>query len=483
MKRLSLASTAFAIVVGLSVHICAQQTAPTWPSLPVPRIRGESIDITFAADTAGFQALNQCRLTLRDGVLVVESLGEDPYLARTLAIPADACEVTLELRTTVSTGGAVYWTCGRSPHWGEDKVRHFPVQGDGQWHEYRVEIATPGGLRQLRLDPGAAPGVYEIRRVRVTALKILDVAVGEVTVTPESVRFDVANNTKTGVSIMAGGKKMEIPAEDHRVIEVPRRRSRVLEGVAIEIQFPEMERGLRRVVWVYDDSLPADWIAVPGDLPPDLRLEISPQDNAARIRRGQHTVVAIAPIVAPATSEGPGFITRVPELSISNQGDHVGLVGEGVRAQIHVDNGEVTFNLEATGKVGDEVEGPVVRPVGLLQQGLFAGLEYLGKGERSSSTLDIETEEHVRFAPDPIKVTMPLMAFVTDRIGAALSWEDMHLQPIYATPNVFDGTADHRMALRGHQIHAVLRVGDSRLEEHRRILPTHHIQKRANLLE
>lgn len=456
---------ALLLMVGLPICVCGEPSPPTWPSLPVPKVRGETITITFDADTAGFQALNQCRLSVRDGVLVVESFGEDPYLARPLSVPADACEVIVELRTTVSTGGAVYWTCGRSSQWGEDKVRHFPLQADGQWHEYRVEIVTPGGLKQLRLDPGAAPGVYEIRRVRVTAMKILDVAVGEITVTEKSVRFDIINKTKTPVFVIAENRKIEVPAEDHRVIEVPRRRDRVLEGVAIEIQLPEPGQSLRRVVWIYEDSLSADWTVVPGDLPGGCRLEVSPQDNAARIRRGQETLVAIAPIVAPAAVEGPGFITRVPKLSISNQGDNLALAGEGVRAQIHVRNGEVAFDLEATNSAGEEVEGPVVRPGGLLEQGLFAGLEYLGKGERSSSTLDIETEEHIRFAPDPIKVTMPLMAFVTDRTGVALSWDDMHLQPIYATPNVFDGTADHRMALRGHRINAVLRVGDSRLEE------------------
>ena len=463
MKSPSLA--ALALIVSLSCWACGEQSPPTWPSLPVPRIRGESIDITFDADTAGFQALNQCRLSVRDGVLVVESSGADPYLARPLTIPADACEVIVELRTTVSTGGAVYWTCAQSPQWGEDKVRHFPIQGDGQWHEYRVEIVTPGGLQQLRLDPGAAPGVYEIRRVRVTALKIMDVAVGEIIVTGQSVRFNLINKTPTLVWVITGNGKVQIPAKDQRVVEVPRRRDRVLEGVAIEIQLPEPGQSLRRVVWIYEDSLSADWTTVPGDLPGGYQLEISPPDNAARIRRGQETLVAIAPIVAPAAVEGPGFITRVPKLSISKQTDHVALVGEGVRVQIHIHNGEIAFNLEATGSAGDEVEGPVVRPVGLLQQGLFAGLEYLGKGERSSSTLDIETEEHVRFAPDPIKVTMPLMAFVTDRTGVALSWDDMHLQPVYATPNVFDGTTDHRMALRGHRINAVLRVGDARLEE------------------
>ena len=77
-------------------------------------------------------------------------------------------------------------------------------------------------------------------------------------------------------------------------------------------------------------------------------------------------------------------------------------------------------------------------------------------GEQSSSKLDIETDEHLRFAPDPLKVTMPLMAFVTDRATVAMTWSDMELQPIYATPNFFDGTDDHRMALRGTKIEATI---------------------------
>ena len=59
--------------------------------------------------------------------------------------------------------------------------------------------------------------------------------------------------------------------------------------------------------------------------------------------------------------------------------------------------------------------------VGELEQGLLAGLEYLDRGEHSSSTLDIETPEHLRFEPDPMKVTLPLMAFVTDLASVAMT--------------------------------------------------------------
>jgi len=106
------------------------------------------------------------------------------------------------------------------------------------------------------------------------------------------------------------------------------------------------------------------------------------------------------------------------------------------------------------------VEGPVVRTYGGLEQGLLAGVEYLGRGEHSSSTLDIETPEHLRVEPDPMKLTMPLMATVTERASVAVAWEDTALQPVFAVPDFLDGTASHRLALKGQHIRATIRSGD-----------------------
>ena len=68
-----------------------------------------------------------------------------------------------------------------------------------------------------------------------------------------------------------------------------------------------------------------------------------------------------------------------------------------------------------------DVEGPVLRVLGGLEQGLFAGIEHLGRGERSSSKLDLETPEHRRFTPPRRHVTLPLMAVVTEH---ALSFRE-----------------------------------------------------------
>ena len=55
-------------------------------------------------------------------------------------------------------------------------------------------------------------------------------------------------------------------------------------------------------------------------------------------------------------------------------------------------------------------------------QGLFAGLEYL-EDEPSSSEADITTAEHIRRAPDPVKVTFPLMAIAHEGRYVGLVWE------------------------------------------------------------
>ena len=53
---------------------------------------------------------------------------------------------------------------------------------------------------------------------------------------------------------------------------------------------------------------------------------------------------------------------------------------------------------------------------------------------------------------------MPLMAFVTDRATVAMTWGDMSLQPVFATPNFLDGAEGHRAALRGKEIAATVLV-------------------------
>jgi hypothetical protein len=53
---------------------------------------------------------------------------------------------------------------------------------------------------------------------------------------------------------------------------------------------------------------------------------------------------------------------------------------------------------------------------------------------------------------------MPLLAFVTEQATTAMTWSDMTLQPVFATPNFLDGAEGHRAALRGMRIEPTILV-------------------------
>ena len=82
-------------------------------------------------------------------------------------------------------------------------------------------------------------------------------------------------------------------------------------------------------------------------------------------------------------------------------------------------------------------------------QGLFAGVEYLSD-EPSSSTADIETPEHIRRVPEPVKITFPLMAVSHNGNYIGVIWEpsDMVAATFDSPDRIYNSDA-HVMALSG----------------------------------
>lgn len=458
--RLVVHALAFLSLLGCARDVLAEASG----IFPKAVTRKQSLTLGFGEGTQGFEPVSQCRIAVENGRLVVESTGHDPYIVKAMNLPGEAYEVSLRLRTTVRGGGAIYWTSQKSLTWGEDKSRHFFLIADGEWHCYTVRIDTPGGLRGLRIDPGTAPGIYEIESIQLTELQTCPINIEFIERTDEGVQFHIQNASNAPVTVRMEQHSLVIPAG--QAIDIIRKfdGQRPVELVTLDLQLPDFTTDLRHSVVVYSDSTPAEWVAIAKGGDSAVLVELAAKDNVLRIRRGETILAALAPIVAPADPNGAGLIATIPPLQATPIPNGVQVQGKGVQGTIVVDKDELILNLEATDE-NSEIEGPVVRAFGLLEQGVFAGLEYLGKGEKSSSTLDIETEEHIRYAPDRLNVTMPLMAFVTDRASVGLTWNDMGLQPIYATPNVFDGTQEHRMSLRGHHIEARLRIAQGMVED------------------
>ena len=112
---------------------------------------------------------------IRDGALVTKATGPDPYMIRSACrIPPGAVSaIVLRMRVTAGSGPSIYWTTTDSPAFAEDKVVRFKSIPDGQFHEYRIDVAAHGmwqgkTITALRLDatngaPGAEIAVDYIR--------------------------------------------------------------------------------------------------------------------------------------------------------------------------------------------------------------------------------------------------------------------------------------------------------------------------------
>ncbi len=421
------------------------------PINPVPRsVKAQLVHTwDFDRDAQGWITENQCSLSAADGQLNVQSVGDDPYFHTSVDLPGGQTVVELHVRSSVGGMGSVFWTTDQLPQRGEDKRADFDMPGDGQWLVTRARFTAPGKLRDLRIDPGTKPGLIEIDSIKVIHEELHPLTVSAVQQDAGTVRFEITNDREESVSFEAAGQTYALEAKQTLTVTQPIVGKKPVELVSLTLQCSDWPP-VTRNVWAINPDAPGPWLEKPLG---DFTLSVARDGSSAMIRQGTQLVAALAPLIA--------CDNQLPVLTLQDDSSAIQFRGNGVAVSLTPQGNELAVAIDSQ----QPCEGPVVRTLGDLQQGLFAGLEYLGKGEHSSSSLDIETPEHIRFAPDPLKVTMPLMAFVTDRVSVALTWEDMTLQPIYATPNFFDGTNDHRMTLSGKTIRATIRLAHDPLEE------------------
>ncbi len=421
------------------------------PINPVPRFAKSQLVYTWDFDNAAhdWTAENQCSLSVGGGQLNVESAGDDPFFHTPVDLLGGQTVVELRVRSHVGGLGSVFWTTDQLPQRGEDKRADFELPADGQWLVTRARFTAPGRLRDLRIDPGTKPGLIEIDSIKVIHEELHPLAFLSVRQDAGAVHFEIGNDREEPISFQVAGQTHTVKGQQSLTLAQTIAGTSPIERVSLTLECPDWPP-VTRSAWAVNPDAPGPWIERQLD---GFTLSVARDGSVAFIRQGTELVTALAPLVA--------CDDQIPVLTLQEGSPAIRFRGDTVSLSLVPQGNELTVVIESQ----QACEGPVVRPLGHLQQGLFAGLEYLGKGERSSSSLDIETPEHIRFAPDPLMVTMPLMAFVTDRVSVALTWDDMQLQPIYATPNFFDGSHDHRMALRGQTIRATMRLAHDPLEE------------------
>lgn len=420
------------LAVGQEINPCPRQLLRTEPLH----------QWSFQNGAAGWTALHQCKVEAIGGVLRIQAAGNDPYLISGPIRAEGPLMVKLRAKCAGGGGGEFFWTTIESPNTNPELSQSFKLIHDDQWRDYSVRLDARGTVTRLRLDPGTAPGVVEVEKIELVREVLHPLEILAVRTAGRQVSVSLANHGNKAIACAVDGRQLTLGSNATQTAAITVSGKSPFEARDVTV-LAEGLPALRRTVFIADAEAVGDWIERKSG---NLVLKVACDGSGARVELGGKLVGFIAPLV---WRDGV-----VPKLKPAGQGGALKFAGDGVGVSVGLRGDEIAVVVQSE----TPCEGPVLRALGPLEQGLFAGLEYLGKGERSSSTLDIETEEHIRFAPDPLKVTMPLMAFATDRVSVAMTWRDMTLQPVYATPDFLDGTEGHRAGLRGRKIEATILV-------------------------
>ncbi|MBQ9875291.1 MAG: hypothetical protein IJM30_12620 [Thermoguttaceae bacterium] len=130
-----------------------------------------------------------------------------------------------------------------------------------------------------------------------------------------------------------------------------------------------------------------------------------------------------------ALTEFDALSNDPPELPVLETGKTVGSL------KFRLDGEVLSYEFDAP----IAIHAPTIRVLGEMEQAIYSGCEYLEKGERSSSTLDIETPEHIRFARPISWTTAPFASIVTDRGSVSLLYDNPKDRSFFAVPDFLDG--------------------------------------------
>jgi len=473
------------------------------------------------SDTNGWRSRVDTKLSYTNGILKVEIMSGDPafYLPDISAEGPFLLEA--KIKSKASGEGQFFWTTTVSSNENSEKSETVPIFHDGNWHDYAVVLPVNGTMMKLRFDPAFWNGEMEIDNLKLTRLIYHPIEISEVKTAGDIVTATVTNHNVSRIPILipsregwreaTGGvnepegrgmlpkcepitfffdnKKYILTSGKSIVLKKQINKSKPFENVILNLSFTEKVAGdgdppanqknggtlsstsLKRVVQVFNPNAKTNWKILKNG---KIKLEVAPDGSGAKIYHKGNFAGIISPLVS---IKGLAFPLKI----ISKNLNKIVFSGDNLsNFSIQLKDNEIKYHLEGRcpqrpnsyaknkvagkpgirGSRGDPpvFEGPVVRSVGELEQGLLSGVEFLGKNEKSSTKLDLVTSDYLRYEPDKMWITIPLMAFVTPKTSLALSWNDMNLQPTFATPNFYDGADDHRMSLRGKNIDATILV-------------------------
>jgi arylsulfatase A-like enzyme len=116
---------------------------------------------------SGWTPSADCRLTLQDGSLVIQSSGDDPFITTSLPRPAAPENLVLDFSlASESEGyGQIFWSDADSPGFSKDRQVTIDINHDGQIHGYEVSLPSDKEVTALRIDPGRSAGQIRVSKI------------------------------------------------------------------------------------------------------------------------------------------------------------------------------------------------------------------------------------------------------------------------------------------------------------------------------
>jgi len=447
---------------------------------------------------------NLCEITPTPEGLKIVSLGNDPYfwtppLAAKDGQPmTEMLEFTLTMKSDSGTTGQIFWSEDIHAGFDENRSVRFDVTNDGEFHTYTVKALLEGQLRKIRIDPGSDKGTALMTKFEIARIERLPIEITSMFSDREKATVEVTNHSDQLVHISTAGNPNQ-PIEGRGKITLERKfpQREPFESLRFHVYLRGSGKPTTRVVYAFHENLNTEWVEIGNE---NLTVFFAKNGSGAKILKGGNIIGVISPLVgvsdkhlselplsfpgnftvkhADATSIVFGFSPSV-RFTASDASSEAGSVSFRV-----VDN-ELQFEL--THNAG--MYGPVFRPLGGMEQAVLSGVEYLEKGEHSSSKADHETLDHLRVSPDPLKMTMPFMGIITDKCSFSLLWEDpLKTRAQFATPDFLEGkqpgdVLQNRMGLFGTKIRAALRVGPAYNVEEEKDEETKEIKKAKETIE
>lgn len=399
-----------------------------------------------------WQPIHHSKIDYENGLMYFDSLGEDPYLYGALfnseVSPKEVIVIKLREKAFTKGLGQFFWRTKEDSGWNEFKSSKFKMINDGEWHEYKILLHVKGTLLQIRFDPIENIGKVQIDWLKIVKIRFSPLHIKNIIVRNSKVFLYLENESLENFNAQINDKTFIIKAQKTEAFEVGQLKN-IFNNFNLSIKVKNMDE-IKRTVFLYNEKGRDNFFTQKIQ---DFQVMYSTNGSGLLLKLKNKTVAAISPIVT--------CDNQIPNLKLIRNKNRVEFSGEDVNVKIIPDNSQLKIKIDSN----RYCEGPIVKVLGNLEQGLFSGIEFLGKGESSSSKIDIETDDSCRFDPEPYKITMPLMSFITDSASVTMLWEDMKLQPTFASPDFINNTQDHRMSLKGKKIESTIIVNNQALED------------------